>query len=66
MSGLESKIAENGGDAAVAPPADVSTAMMVTAPNPETISAAEALKLEGNALLAGEPAVLQTLMGGGG
>ncbi|CAM9725016.1 unnamed protein product [Ectocarpus sp. 12 AP-2014] len=51
MSGLESKVAENGGDA-VAPPADVSTAMKVVVPNSDTISAAEALKLEGNALLA--------------
>lgn len=65
MSGLESKVAENGGDA-VAPPADVSTAMKVVAPNPETISAAEALKLEGNALLAGEPVFLQQNVDGEG
>ncbi|CBJ28105.1 conserved unknown protein [Ectocarpus siliculosus] len=51
MSELESNMAENGGGA-VAPPADVSTAMKVVTPNPETVSAAEALKLEGNALLA--------------
>lgn len=51
MSGLESKIEENGGDAS-APPAD-SAGAMKAAPTPETIAAAEALKLEGNALLAG-------------
>lgn len=51
MSGLESKVQENG-DHADAPPADAAS-MMKVEPSPETISAAEALKMEGNALLAG-------------
>lgn len=54
MSGLETKVAENGGPAAeAAPSADGASALKVE-PSAETISAAEALKMEGNALLAGE------------
>jgi len=46
MSELESKVAESSGDAVAPSSGDE--------PSPETISAAEALKMEGNALLAGE------------
>lgn len=46
MSELESKVTESNGDAVAPSSGDE--------PSPETISAAEALKLEGNALLAGE------------
>lgn len=47
MSELESKVTESGGGETVAPASG-------DEPSPETISAAEALKMEGNALLAGE------------
>lgn len=53
MSELESKVAESSEDA-TASPAEGESAVKAD-PTPETISAAEALKLEGNALLAGEP-----------
>lgn len=52
MSELESKVAESSEDV-VAPAAEGEIAAKAE-PTPETISAAEALKLEGNALLAGE------------
>lgn len=52
MSELESKVAENSEDA-TAPPAEGESALEAE-PSPETVSAAEALKMEGNALLAGE------------
>lgn len=54
MSGLESKVEENGEHAAAAAaPADDAASAMKAEPTPETISAAEALKMEGNALLSG-------------
>lgn len=53
MSELESKVAESSEDA-TAPPAEGGEGAARADPTPETISAAEALKMEGNALLAGE------------
>lgn len=53
MSELETKVAENGGAEVVAPPAE-GAKVLKAEPSAETISAAEALKMEGNALLAGE------------